>query len=64
VSNFLWREPPLGLSAKSSSPRVKKKFSAKKKTLGEEFFAESQKITLGEEFFAECIFSTLGEEIF
>jgi hypothetical protein len=67
VSNFLWREPPLGLSAKSSSPKLSVKNSsprAKKLTLGEEFFAESQKITLGEEFFAESIFSTLGEEIF
>jgi hypothetical protein len=39
-----------------------KKFSVKKKILGEEFFDESQKITLGEEFFAESIFSTSAKK--
>jgi hypothetical protein len=41
-----------------------KKFSVKKKILGEEFFDESQKITLGEEFFDESQKITLGEEFF
>jgi hypothetical protein len=59
-SKNLWREPPLRLSAKSFSLRVKIKIlgeeqTLSKKTLGEEFFAESISLTLGEEFFLKKI---------
>jgi hypothetical protein len=47
-SNTLWREPTLGLSVKSSSPRVKKILSENKLS-AKKFFAESKKKTLGEE---------------
>jgi hypothetical protein len=41
-SNTLWREPTLGLSVKSSSPRVKKILSENKLS-AKKFFAESKK---------------------
>jgi hypothetical protein len=74
VNKHLWREHPLGLSAKNSSPRVKK-LSAKIKTLGEEFLhrepnklsaknssPRANQMVLGEEILRREFFS-LGEEI-
>jgi hypothetical protein len=62
-SNTLWREPTLGLSVKSSSPRVKKILSENKLS-AKKFFAESKKKKLSaKKFFIESIFIALGEVI-
>jgi hypothetical protein len=77
-SKILRRELNLVLSAKISLARVKLIFSAKNKTLGEEFVRREQKKNSRrrilrressdwlstKKFFAESIFFALGEEIF
>jgi hypothetical protein len=62
-SNILWREPNLMLSANSSLARVKKYSWPRIKLSEKNFFTESKKKTLGEEFFAE-VFSLLSVKKF
>jgi hypothetical protein len=72
-SNTLWREHILGLSANSSSPRVKK-FSAKIKTLSSSLRQKNyrrrisspraSRLALAKKFFAKSIFLALDEVIF
>jgi hypothetical protein len=59
----------LGLSAKSSSPRVKKKIlgedgNSKKKTIDKQFFAESQLTGPRRRNSSPRVFFALGKEIF
>jgi hypothetical protein len=61
-SNTLWREPTLGLSVKSSSPRVKK-FSAKINSRRRNSSPRAKKKLSAKKFFIESIFIALGEVI-
>jgi hypothetical protein len=76
-SKSLWREPPLGLSAKNSSPRVKKILGedknsrwinssswAKKKLSAKNSSPRANQLALGEEILRREVFLTLGEEFF
>jgi hypothetical protein len=76
-SKSLWREPPLELSAKNSSPRVKKNLGedknsrwinssprAKKKLSPKNSLPRASQLALGEEILLREFFSALGEEIF